>query len=118
MQVLNETYSEGLRMALSRANNTADDAAVISIDRLGADVRVRRSTDYVVERLTFSSVRSHLSFCIVKSSICTCHAYLCFLQGLLVMSRSLSCALQHVHTLEEALQAMDTLLANYQHQRK
>lgn len=56
--MLNETYSEGLRTALSRPSNMADDAAIISIDRLGADVRVRRATDYIVERLTFSSVHA------------------------------------------------------------
>ncbi|CAL8467835.1 g7373 [Coccomyxa elongata] len=53
LQVLNETYSEGLRQALSRPGSTVDDAAFISIDRLGADVRTRRATDYIVERLTF-----------------------------------------------------------------
>lgn len=65
--MLNEAYSEGLRTALSRGPaNLADDAAIISIDRLGADVRVRRATDYIVERLTFSSVRAsdvHVSVC-------------------------------------------------------
>lgn len=60
-QVLNETYSEGLRQALSRPGSTVDDAAFISVDRLGADVRVRRATDYIVERLTFPTVSlSHL----------------------------------------------------------
>jgi hypothetical protein len=58
MQVLNETYSEGLRQALSRPGSAVDDAAFISIDRLGADVRVRRATDYIVERLTFPTVCS------------------------------------------------------------
>jgi hypothetical protein len=57
-QVLNETYSEGLRAALSRPHSPVDDAAFISIDRLGADVRVRRGTDYIVERLTFATVRA------------------------------------------------------------
>ncbi|EIE20939.1 hypothetical protein COCSUDRAFT_18374, partial [Coccomyxa subellipsoidea C-169] len=58
LQVLNETHSEGLRQALSRPGSAVDDAAFISIDRLGADVRVRRATDYIVERLTFPTVRS------------------------------------------------------------
>ena len=58
VQVLNETYSEGLRQALSRPGSTVDDAAFISIDRLGADVRTRRATDYIVERLTFPTVRA------------------------------------------------------------
>ena len=56
-QVLNEVHSEGLRQALSRPKSIVDDAAFISIDRQGADVRVRRSNDYVVERMTFSTVR-------------------------------------------------------------
>lgn len=56
-QVLNEAHSEGLRQALSRPKSTVDDAAFISIDRQGADVRVRRSNEYVVERMTFSTVR-------------------------------------------------------------
>ena len=57
MQVLNESHSEGLRQALSSPKGMVDDAAFISIDRQGADVRVRRSSEYVVERLTFSTVR-------------------------------------------------------------
>jgi len=56
VQVLNETYSEGLRKAMSRPGSSVDDAAFISIDRLGADVRVRRATDYIVERITFPTV--------------------------------------------------------------
>ncbi len=54
--MLNESHSEGLRQALSRPKSIVDDAAFISIDRQGADVRVRRSSEYVVERLTFSTV--------------------------------------------------------------
>ena len=57
MQVLNEAHSEGLRQALSRPKSIVDDAVFISIDRQGADVRVRRSNEYVVERMTFSTVR-------------------------------------------------------------
>jgi len=56
--VLNEAHSEGLRQALSRPKSIVDDAAFISIDRQGADVRVRRSSEYVVERMTFSTVRT------------------------------------------------------------
>ncbi|KAK9909774.1 hypothetical protein WJX75_007283 [Coccomyxa subellipsoidea] len=74
LQVLNETHSEGLRQALSRPGSAVDDAAFISIDRLGADVRVRRATDYIVERLTFPT---------------------------------------HVHTLEDALTAMQHLLEGH-----
>ena len=39
---------------MSRPGQSADDAAVISVDRLGADVRVRAGSDYSVERLGFS----------------------------------------------------------------
>lgn len=54
LQALNQTYSEALRAALSGAPGAAaDDAAFISIDKRGADVRVRRGGDYSVERFGF-----------------------------------------------------------------
>ena len=54
LKMLNQEYSEELRKLLSRANDTAaDDAAFISIDKLGADVRVRRGGEYSVERVGF-----------------------------------------------------------------
>lgn len=55
LQVLNELYSEPLRALLSggAAPAPADDAAFISIDKLGADVRVRRGGDYSVHRVGF-----------------------------------------------------------------
>ena len=54
LQVLNQSFSEPVRAVLSRAHGTpADDAAFISIDKLGADVRVRRGGDYCVERMGF-----------------------------------------------------------------
>lgn len=55
LQILNQTFSESLRKALSRAHGNADDAAFISIDKLGADVRVRRGGDYSVERVGFDA---------------------------------------------------------------
>lgn len=59
-QVLNEMYSVKLRAVLSRPHGggPADDAALISIDRLGADVRVRFGTDYGIERVCFETVRA------------------------------------------------------------
>lgn len=53
LQVLNQTYSESLREYLSRRHGQADDAAFISIDKRGADVRVRQGGDYSVERIGF-----------------------------------------------------------------
>lgn len=53
LKVLNENFSEPLRKVLSRAHGPADDAAFISIDKLGADVRVRRGGNYSVERVGF-----------------------------------------------------------------
>ena len=57
LQVLNERFSEALRHKLSRPQLAADDAAFISIDRLGTDVRVRHGNEYSVERLSFDTVR-------------------------------------------------------------
>ena len=168
--MLNEAYSEGLRTALSRGPaNLADDAAIISIDRLGADVRVRRATDYIVERLTFSSVRrpdpkvlfvthesartgdisrgspcrvlqniplrvrhatglrcqaSHLQFGVRPSrargaiAAACCEVPLVHVLCLLLSLRVRPPCLQHVHTLEEALEAMDTVLQNAQAQKR
>ena len=56
VQVLNERFSEALRHKLSRPQLAADDAAFISIDRLGTDVRVRHGNEYSVERLSFETV--------------------------------------------------------------
>ena len=57
-QVLNERFSGALRHKLSRPQLAADDAAFISIDRLGTDVRVRHGNEYSVERLSFDTVRA------------------------------------------------------------
>lgn len=54
LKILNQDFSEPLREMLSRnEGNNADDAAFISIDKLGADVRVRRGGEYSVERFGF-----------------------------------------------------------------
>lgn len=56
LQVLNQTFSGSLRDMLSQSQSSpVDDAAFISIDRLGADVRIRRGGDYSVERFGFDS---------------------------------------------------------------
>lgn len=54
LQTLNQHFSEELREALSLQHGPADDAAFISIDKRGADVRIRRGGDYNVERVPFS----------------------------------------------------------------
>lgn len=53
LQVLNETFSSSLQEMLSKCEKPVDDAAFISIDRLGADVRIRRGGEYSVERVGF-----------------------------------------------------------------
>ncbi|KAK9822096.1 hypothetical protein WJX74_007082 [Apatococcus lobatus] len=53
MRVLNGRFATQLRSLMSRPGQQADDAAVISVDRLGADIRVRAESDYSVERLGF-----------------------------------------------------------------
>ena len=70
VQVLNERFSEALRHKLSRPQLVADDAAFISIDRLGTDVRVRHGNEYSVERLSFDTVRAALAaFCMPDGSL-------------------------------------------------
>lgn len=56
LQTLNDRHAEALRKLLSRNNQPAEDAAFISIDRQGTDVRVRHGNDYSVERLGFDFV--------------------------------------------------------------
>lgn len=46
-----------MRELLSKRDQPADDAAFISIDGRGADVRVRTGGDYSVERIGFDKVR-------------------------------------------------------------
>jgi hypothetical protein len=55
LAVLNQTFSGALRRAMAGAPGAADDAAFISIDKLGADIRVRRGGDYSVERVGFEA---------------------------------------------------------------
>ena len=57
MQTLNDTFSEELKTMLGSPSNAVSDAAFISIDRLGTDVRVRQGTDYSVQRIGFEQVR-------------------------------------------------------------
>jgi len=58
LQALNMEFSESLRLALALPASAgglppADDAAIISIDKLGADLRLRRGGEYSVERIGF-----------------------------------------------------------------
>ena len=62
--MLNERHGEAVRKLVGKPNQPADDAAFISIDRLGADVRVRQGTEYSVERLGFDFVRPSSLPCI------------------------------------------------------
>lgn len=55
LQALNTAFAEELRLALARPGGSpADDAAIISIDSLGADIRLRIGGEYSVERIGFN----------------------------------------------------------------
>lgn len=58
LRALNERFDETLRayFATKGSETPADDAVIISIDRLGSDVRVRRAGEHSVERLVFDKV--------------------------------------------------------------
>ena len=60
LQKMNEKFAEDLRKVFSRNNQAAEDAAFISIDRMGTDVRVRHGNEYSVQRLGFDFVSSSL----------------------------------------------------------
>lgn len=62
LQALNDTCASGLQKLLARPGAPVDDVLFISVDRLGADVRVRRSGEYSVERLGFASVNLRPAF--------------------------------------------------------
>ncbi len=49
---------------LGSPGDAVSDAAFISIDRLGTDVRVRQGTDYSVQRIGFEQVRTLTAACI------------------------------------------------------
>ncbi|KAL6784740.1 CPL8 [Auxenochlorella protothecoides x Auxenochlorella symbiontica] len=53
LRVLNERFAGALRGLFGARGGGVDDAVVISIDKLGADVRVRRAGQHAVERLVF-----------------------------------------------------------------
>ena len=57
-QTLNDTFSVELKSMLGSPGDAVSDAAFISIDRLGTDVRVRQGTDYSVQRIGFEQVRA------------------------------------------------------------
>ena len=57
-QALNEQFSERLHQQLGRGDAPVDEAVFISIDRTGADVRLRKSGEYCVQRLSFPRVSS------------------------------------------------------------
>jgi len=63
VQILNERHADTLRKVMSHNNQPAEDAAFISIDRRGTDVRIRHGNEYCVERLGFDFVRPS-SFCL------------------------------------------------------
>ena len=55
LSALNEQHSQAVARLLSAPDGSpADDAAFISVDARGADVRLRRGAQYGIERLAFS----------------------------------------------------------------
>ena len=56
VQALNEQLAERLQQQMSRPDAPVDQAAFISVDRTGADVRLRRSGEICVQRLGFLKV--------------------------------------------------------------
>lgn len=64
MQALNEQFDGSLRTLLCRPQRPhVDEATLISIDKLGADVRVRVGADYSVERIGWQEVSSSPPYC-------------------------------------------------------
>eukprot|EP00884_Botryococcus_braunii_P002692 jgi/Botrbrau1/12423/Bobra.0229s0019.1 len=54
LQVLNDKFGGALRDLLSREGGLeAEEAALISIDQLGLDIRVRHAHHYSIQRLPF-----------------------------------------------------------------
>ena len=73
-QELNDKHADALKKLMSRNNQPAEDAAFISIDRLGTDVRIRHGNEYSVERLGFDFV----SLCWSRLlNFCTLFKYTC-----------------------------------------
>ena len=59
MQELNAQFEGALKKLLCRKMRPhVDEAILISIDKLGADVRVRVGSDYSVERIGWQKVNS------------------------------------------------------------
>lgn len=58
---MNGRFVEDLKKVFGRNNLPAEDAAFISIDKLGTDVRVRHGNDYSVQRLGFDEVSRRMS---------------------------------------------------------
>ena len=129
-QVLNQTHNDQLRALLSKPGQPVSDAAFISIDRLGADVRVRFGTEYSVERIGFDQVCSCLNWALAQfdlGPICPCLQSF-VMQGVRdrawAVSRAKSAlvsadptlmlcccrVVQPVHTVEEATANMARLL--------
>ena len=58
LQALNEQFDGSLRTLMCRPQRPhVDEVTLISIDKLGADARVRVGSDYSVERIGWQNVR-------------------------------------------------------------
>lgn len=53
IQVLNETFEEDLRGLFSSQELPVDDVCIISIDAIGADIRMRVGAEFAMSRLGF-----------------------------------------------------------------
>ena len=74
-QALNEQLSLALARQLSRPDAQVTDVAFISIDRAGADVRLKRSGEICVERLGFHKVRPCAPQCCSAGRACLANRY-------------------------------------------
>lgn len=79
LQALNEQFDGSLRTFLCRPQRPhVDEATLISIDKLGADVRVRVGSDYSVERIGWQEVRSLpsiVTFLVSLPCLCVCEHF-------------------------------------------
>ncbi len=55
MQVLNEKFGAELMKLFASASRPVDELIFISIDALGADIRVRNGSEFMVERISFNT---------------------------------------------------------------
>jgi len=71
LQALNAQFDGPLRKLMCRKLRPhVDEAILISIDKLGADVRVRVGSDYSVERIGWQHVSHNAAFYLCTKIVC------------------------------------------------